>query len=335
MCVSGSVDVHGAPVPRCTSPTLWHDDDMAPPRTVVVAGASGLVGSALVPALIAEGHSVRRLVRRAARGDDEISWDPAAGILPVGTLDGVDAVINLAGVGAGDHRWTQSYRRQILSSRVSTTSLLSRELAKAYQARTSADDSAERPVLIQASATGFYGDRGDEVLTESSAPGHGFLSDVVRRWEAAAAPAREAGVRVVNIRSGIVLSENGGALGRLLPLLRLGVAGPLGSGRQFWSWISLPDEVRAILHLLRTEVTGPVNLTAPAPSRNRDLTRALGAAFHRPTVLPVPGWALSLVIGGFSAEILGSQRVHPTVLEASGFTFEHPTIHAAAGWLAT
>lgn len=308
---------------------------MAAPRTVVVAGASGLIGSALVPALRAEGYTVRRLVRRSPRADDEISWDPAAGILPVGTLDGVGAVINLAGTGAGDNRWTQAYRKLILSSRLSTTSLLARQVAKAHRASGTTDDPAGRPVLIQASATGFYGDRGDEVLTESSAPGHGFLADVVRQWEAAAEPAREAGVRVVTIRSGIILAENGGALGRLLPLLRLGVAGPLGSGRQFWSWITLDDEVRAILHLLETDVDGPVNLTAPAPSRNRDLTRALGAAFHRPTVLRVPGWALSLAIGGFSAEILGSQRVHPTVLEASGFAFEHPTIHSAATWLAS
>lgn len=316
---------------------------MAPPRTVVVAGASGLIGSALVPALTHAGYTVRRLVRRAPRADDEISWDPAAGILPVGTLDGVDAVINLAGTGAGDHRWTPAYRKLILSSRLSTTSLLARELAKSHRVSGSAspssadqatDETAGRPVLIQASATGFYGNRGEEVLTESSTPGHGFLADVVRQWEAAAAPARDAGIRVVHIRSGIVLAEDGGALGRLLPLLRLGVAGPLGSGKQFWSWITLADEVRAILHLLESQVSGPVNLTAPAPSRNRDLTRALGAAFHRPTVLRVPGWALSVVIGGFSAEILGSQRVHPTVLEASGFTFDHPTIHAAAAWLA-
>lgn len=318
---------------RCATALLWHDDDMAPPRTVVVAGASGLVGSALVPALSAAGYTVRRLVRRPARRDDEIAWDPAAGILPVGTLDGVDAVINLAGAGAGDRRWTPEYRALILSSRVSTTSLLARELAKVRRA-TAAEGEPYPVTLIQASATGYYGDRGDEVLTESSVPGRGFLADVVRQWEAAAEPARQAGVRVVDIRSGIVLTTKGGALGRLLPLLRLGVAGPLGSGQQFWSWISMADEVRAILHLLESQVSGPVNLTAPAPSRNRDLTRALGAAFHRPTVVPAPGWALKLVIGGFSSEILGSQRVHPTVLEESGFTFDHPTIHAAATWLA-
>lgn len=306
---------------------------MAPPRTVVVAGASGLVGSALVLALAAQGYTVRRLVRRAARTDDEISWDPAAGILPAGSLDGVGAVINLAGVGVGDHRWTKAYREQILSSRLSTTTLLARELAKGRRSASTKGGASDPVVLIQASATGYYGDRGEEVLTESSAPGHGFLVDVVKQWEAAADPARAAGIRVVTIRSGIVLSPDGGALGRLLPLLRLGVAGPLGSGRQFWSWITLADEVRAILHLLEADVSGPVNLTAPAPARNRELTRALGVAFHRPTVLPVPGWALSLVLGGFSAEILGSQRVHPTVLEASGFSFDHPTIHAAATWL--
>lgn len=309
--------------------------DGAAARTIVVAGGSGLIGSALIPALRARGFLVRQLVRRPARAPDEVTWNPAAGQLPIGALDGVDAVINLAGVGAGDHRWTRSYRELILTSRVSTTGLIARTLAKAQPPGSPTSRSTPaRPVLIQASATGFYGDRGDEVLTEASAPGHGFLADVVRAWEAAADPARQGGIRVVTVRSGIVLAHGGGALGRLLPLLRLGVAGPLGSGRQFWSWITLPDEVRGILHLLEADVAGPVNLTAPAPARNRDLTRALGAAFHRPTVLPVPGFAVKLAVGGFAAEILSSQRVHPKALEASGFTYEHPTIDAAATWLA-
>jgi len=189
------------------------------------------------------------------------------------------------------------------------------------------------PVLVVASAIGFYGDRGDEVLDEASGGGEGFLADVVRRWETATEPAREAGVGVVSLRSGLVLTTTGGAAGRLLPLFRLGAGGRLGSGRQWWSWISLVDETRAILHLLDSTLTGPVNLTAE-PARNSEVTRALGEALHRPTVLPVPAFALRAVLGEFAGDVLGSIRVLPSALRADGFVHHHPGIREAAAWLA-
>lgn len=294
------------------------------PSTVVVAGSHGLIGTALVRSLRADGHTVRTLVRGPATSPDETSWDPAHGLLPDAALLGADAVVNLAGAGVGDHRWTDAYRRLILESRVSTTSLLAQRLSVLGDAA---------PVLVQASAIGIYGDRGDEVLTETSSRGEGFLADVVEQWEAATSVARDAGVRVVLARSGIVLSAAGGALGRLLPLVRLGLGGRLGSGRQFWSWITLEDEVRALRHLVSSSVDGPVNLTAPEPARNAALTKALGTAFHRPTVVAVPAVALKTVLGEFSSEILGSQRVVPTVLSGSGFRFAQPTLDTAVAWL--
>lgn len=293
-------------------------------QTVVVAGSSGLIGTALVRALRADGHTVRTLVRGPASSPSQTSWDPARGNLPDDALAGADAVVNLAGAGVGDHRWTESYRRTILESRVSTTSLLAERLSMA-------EDSA--PVLVQSSAIGIYGDRGDEVLTEDSERGEGFLADVVEQWEGATTIASDAGVRVALARSGIVLAPSGGALGRLLPLVRLGVGGRLGSGRQFWSWITLEDEVRALRHLIASPVSGPVNLTAPEPARNSAITAALGSAFHRPTVLPVPAVALKVALGEFSSEILGSQRVLPAVLTRSGFRFSHPSLDPAAAWL--
>lgn len=298
--------------------------------TVVVAGSSGFIGSALVPRLRRRGYDVRTLVRRPVRAPGEITWDPSTGQLPTDALDGAAAVVNLAGVGVGDHRWTESYRQQILRSRVDSTTLLAEHLVEAVT-----DGRAPRDaVLVQGSAIGAYGDQGDTVLTESSPYGLGFLADVVRAWEAAAEPARAAGLRVAHLRTGIVLAPSGGALGRLLPLVKAGVAGRMGSGDQFWSWITLEDEIRAILHVLESDLEGPVNLTAPAPSRNGDLTRALGDAFGRPTKVAVPGFALKIALGEFSSELLGSQRVHPQVLEEAGFEFTHPTIHAAAAWVA-
>jgi uncharacterized protein (TIGR01777 family) len=294
------------------------------PLTVVVAGSSGLIGTALVRALRADGHTVRTLVRGPVSSPTQTSWDPARGHLPDDALDGADAVVNLAGAGVGDHRWSDSYRRTILDSRVSTTSLLARRLSTAEH---------PAPVLVQSSAIGIYGDRGDEVLTEDSARGDGFLADVVEQWEDATTVASDAGVRVALARSGIVLAPSGGALGRLLPLVRLGVGGRLGSGRQFWSWITLEDEVRALRHLITSPVSGPVNLTAPEPARNAAITAALGSAFHRPTILPVPAVALKVALGEFSSEILGSQRVLPAVLTRSGFGFTHPSLDPAAAWL--
>lgn len=295
---------------------------------VLVAGSHGLIGRPLVAALAAGGHDVRRLVRGTPAAPGEIAWDPAAGRLDPAAIDGengVDAVINLAGAGIGDRRWTDAYKQTILRSRVDSTALLARTLAGL----------ARRPaVLVQASAIGVYGDRGEEHLDETSAPGAGFLVDVVRAWEQAAAPAADAGVRVAFARTGLVLTGSGGAAGRMLPLVRLGLGGPLGTGRQWWSWISLADEVAALTHLLEAPVAGPVNLTAPEPVRNRDAVRAIAAALHRRAPVPVPAFALRIVLGEFAQDVLGSQRVAPGVLSASGFTFRHPTIGDAAAAVA-
>ncbi|GII98067.1 hypothetical protein CLV28_1507 [Sediminihabitans luteus] len=293
---------------------------------IVVAGSHGLIGSALVERLHEDGHTVRRLVRGTPRAADERAWDPAAGQLDPAHLEGADAVVNVGGAGVGDHRWSAAYKRTILDSRVAPTRLLATTI-------TALEDPPR--VMLQGSAVGFYGDRGDDVLTEDDGPGQGFLAGVVQRWEAATAPAQAAGVRVVHARSGIVLSPAGGALGRLLPLIRLGVAGPLGSGRQWWPWITLPDEVSALVHLLTSDLAGPVNLAAPTPATNKDLTRALAAALHRPAVVPVPGVALRVALGEFATTLQDSQRMVPAALEADGFRFEHADVDAAARWVAS
>jgi len=299
----------------------WSD---RPRLQVAVTGATGMIGRQLCAFLSTGGHRVLHVTRRPRPGSSDIGWNPREGRLDSSALEGLDAVIHLAGQGIAG-RWTPQHKNEVLRSRVEGTQLVARSLA-----------GLQHPpkVLVTASAIGFYGDRGDEVLEESSPGGSGFLADVVRRWEAAADPAREAGIGVASFRSGLVLTPTGGAAGRLLPLFRLGVGGRLGSGRQWWSWISLVDETRAILHLLESNVTGPVNLTAE-PARNSEVTRALGAALHRPTALPVPAFALRAVLGEFSADVLGSLRVVPSVLQAEGFTFHHPTIQEAAAWLAS
>ena len=292
---------------------------------IVVAGSHGLIGTALVDRLTADGHTVQRLVRRPATDPAEITWDPTRGTLDPRALQGVDAVVNLAGAGVGDKRLTPEYKDVVCTSRTSTTSLLARTMATLDR----------RPaVLLQASGIGAYGERGDEVLDESSSLGDTFFAGVVRDWEGAAAPAEEAGVRVAYLRTGIVLSPDGGALDRMLPLVRAGVSGRLGSGRQFWSWITLPDEIGAIVHLLDHDVRGPVNLTAPHPATNADVTRELARALRRPAALPVPAAALRLVLGEFSSEVLGSIRALPAVLSASGYTWQHPSIADAAAWVA-
>lgn len=290
---------------------------------VVVAGSHGLIGSALVEHLRGEGHTTVRLVRGATAGPDEVAWDPDAGTLDPAALVGADAVVNLAGVNAGSRPLTPARKRAVVSSRLRTTSLLAATLAV---------HPGTPRVLLQASATGAYGDRGDDVLTESEPPGTTFFAELVRRWEAATAPARDAGVRVVHLRSGVILSPHGGALARMLPLIRVGFGGPLGSGRQYWSWITLHDEVRAIAHLLGAEVAGPVNLVAE-PARNADVVKALAAQWHRPALLPVPAVALRLVLGDFAQEVLGSVRAVPAALAASGFRHDHPDITAAAAWV--
>ncbi|HYN66980.1 MAG TPA: TIGR01777 family oxidoreductase [Ornithinibacter sp.] len=291
---------------------------------IAVTGSSGLIGTALVAALHERGDEAVRFVRRAPRAADEVQWDPSSRTLDPRALDGIDGVVNLAGAGVGDHRWTPAYKHQILASRTDTTHAVATAVA-----------AADHPVrLVSGSAVGYYGDRGDEELTEDSPPGTGFLSDVVLAWEAAAQPAVDAGASVAVIRTGIVLSREGGAMDRLLRLARLGLAGPMGSGRQFWPWITLPDQVGAILHLLdRPDVTGAVNLAAPAPARQREIVTALGHALHRPAVLWAPSPALRVVLGEFAGEILGSQRIVGDALRDSDYSFVHGELDAAVRWL--
>lgn len=292
---------------------------------ILVTGAGGLIGSALVPRLRDAGHDVVRLVRRPAQADGEVRWDPAGGEVDLTRLGRIDGAVHLAGAGVGDHRWTAAYKSEIHDSRVTGTRTLVTALT------------AQRPhptVLVCGSAVGFYGSRGDQVLTEQSGPGQGFLAGVVQDWEAQTTPAADAGIRVVLARTGLVLARNGGALGRMLPLIRLGLAGPLGNGRQWWPWISLEDEVSALMFLLDGDLPGPVNLAAPEPARTKDLVSALGRAVHRPTLLPVPAPALRVVLGEFAEEVLASRRVRPQRLLDAGFTFTHSTVASAAGWVA-
>src|SRR6478735_6561138 len=292
---------------------------------VVVAGSHGFIGSRLVPHLRAGGHRVTVLVRGEAKGADQIAWDPVAGRLDPAALAGADAVINLAGANPGSRPLTEARKREVLSSRLLTTRLLARTLAEL-------DDGPQ--VLLQASGIGAYGSRGEDVLDEDEPIGTTFFANVVRHWEAATAPAQDAGVRVVHLRTGIVLGQGGGALGRLLPLIRAGVGGRLGSGRQFWPWITLLDEVRAIEHLLTADVQGPVNLVTE-PRRNVDVVRALAAAMHRPAVVPVPAFALRIALGDFSSEVLGSIRAVPAALDRSGFVPVHADLDDAARWVVT
>lgn len=288
---------------------------------VLVTGSHGLIGGELVADLRAGGHTVTPLVRRAA-GPGEASWDPAAGTIDAAALEGHDAAVHLAGVGIGDHRWTPGHKKAVLESRVQGTGLLARTLASL---------SSPPRVLASGSAVGYYGDRGDEELTETSGPGSGFLSDVVQQWEAAAAPAAEAGVRVAFLRSGVVMSAKGGGLKKQLLAFKAGIAGRLGSGRQYLSWIAMTDHVAATRHVLATEsLRGPVNVTA-IPVTNAELTKALGRVLRRPTVMPVPTPALNLLFGRemVAEMMLVSQRAVPAALEASGFQFRHPQIEPA------
>lgn len=295
---------------------------------VAVTGSSGLIGSALVPALVADGHRVTVLVRHPPEASPDsgpvtrAAWDPSSGGLDAADLVGVDAVIHLAGAGIGDHRWTERYKRLVLDSRVQSTTLLAETIA----------GMRDGPgVLLSGSAVGWYGDTGAREVDETTPAGTGFLAEVVTAWEEATSAAEKAGVRVCHLRSGVVLSSRGGALGKQLPLFRLGVGGRLGSGRQYLSWISLLDEVAAIRRLLTADdVAGAVNLTAPTPVTNAVFTRELGAALHRPTLAAVPGFALRAVLGGFAEEgVLAGQRVAPRVLTDSGFPFTHTEIGAA------
>jgi uncharacterized protein (TIGR01777 family) len=290
---------------------------------VLVTGSTGLVGSALAPFLTSGGHDVVRLVRSAhGPGGGEVRWDPAAGQIDAAGLEGADAVVHLAGENLFG-RWTEAKKARIFDSRDAGTRLLAEALAR-----------LARPprVLACASAVGYYGDRGAEVLTEESAPGHGFLADVCRAWEAAAAPAADAGIRVANLRFGIVLSPHGGALHMMLTPFKMGAGGKVGSGRQFMSWVSIDDAVGAILHVLETgALAGPINVVAPDPVTNEQFTHVLGHALSRPTALGVPAFAVRAALGAEMARetVLASQRAEPARLLASGYAFRYPELEAA------
>ena len=263
------------------------------------------------------------LVRRQPSTKREIGWDPASRTLDPGDLSGLTAVVHLAGAGVGAHRWTAAYKQEILDSRVDGTATIANALA----------DLGEPVALVSGSAIGVYGDRGEQILTEDSEPGTGFLADVVRAWEAATEPAQDEGLRVVHARTGLVLTPHGGAMERVLPLARLGLAGPLGSGHQYWSWITLHDEVRALAHLVDQNVSGTVNLVSTQPMRQSEVMKALGAVLGRPALLPAPTLALKVILGEFAGDVLSSARILPSVLTASGFAFDHDTIDSAMRWL--
>ncbi|TQM62956.1 TIGR01777 family oxidoreductase [Humibacillus xanthopallidus] len=297
-------------------------------KRVAVTGSSGLIGGALSRHLTDRGDTVLRIVRRDPQGPDEIRWDPARGQLDAGALEGVDAVVNLAGVGIGDKRWNAEHKREVERSRTDATGTVAQALVRV------AEESGRRIRLVNASAVGFYGDRGDEVLTEESAPGQDFLAGVVTRWEEATQPAVDAGLSVAWARTGLVMSPDGGAFSPLLLLGRLGLGGPMGSGREWWPWITIVDEVGALTHLIdHDEIVGPVNLVAPTPARQKDIARELGRALHRPAFVPAPRFALRLVIGEFADSIIASQRLEPQVLTRAGFAFEHADLGSAVSWL--
>jgi len=294
---------------------------------VAVSAASGLIGSAIARELAGGGADVVRLVRRAPLSSAEIGWRPdaAAGGLDLAALRGVDAVIHLSGAPVADRRWTPARKELLRSSRIRSTATIAAAMAAAEP----------RPgVLLCASAIGYYGDTAQQAVDENAPPGAGFLAGLVRNWEAAADPARAAGIRVASFRSGLVLAPRGGLLGRLLLPFRLGAGARIGSGQQYMSWISLADEVRAIRFLLDSpDATGPYNLTAPVPVTNAEFTRVLASAVRRPALLTLPAWALRAALGEVASELLGSARVLPARLQAAGFTFEHPDIGTALGAL--
>jgi len=297
-----------------------HADSMEDAVRFVVGGASGLIGTALVAGLESRGHDVVRLVRTKAGPGDSV-WDPQSGRLEASVISGADVVVNLAGAGIGDKRWTADRKELLVRSRVESTALLAQTMVEA---------SDPPGVFLSGSAVGFYGDRGDEELDETSPPGEGFVADLCQQWESAARPAAEAGVRVVNLRTAVVLTPHGGALAKQLPLFRFGVGGRLGSGRQWFPWISMTDEVRAIMWAAETDVLdGPVNLAAPGSVTNRELTRLLAGVLGRPAVLPVPRFVLRVALGEMTGELLASAHICPRRLLDSGFSFEHPDLTIA------
>lgn len=290
------------------------------PGTIAIAGSSGLIGAALVTALRATDHRVIRIVRRAPGNADELFWNPGTGDFDVDALTGVDAVVNLCGVGVGAQRWSGSFKQSLRDSRIGPTEVLAGAVAD-----------AQVPVLLNASAVGYYGDTRNQVADETAPQGRGFLAQLCADWEAAAHAAVDGGARVVLARTGVVLASSGGALGRLRPLFALGLGARLGNGRQYFPWISLEDTVRALLFAIADDgVTGPVNLTGPAPVTNGAFTAALGRALNRPTPMIVPGFALRAALGEFADEgLLFGQRAIPAALERAGFVFHHKTVGEA------
>jgi uncharacterized protein (TIGR01777 family) len=286
---------------------------MSVPQRIAITGASGLIGTALVGHLKSEGHTVQRFVRRPVVAPDEIQWDPKTGYVDIEALRGVDAVIHLAGVGVGDKRWSKKYKSEILNSRLLGTTAIAHAV-----------NEVKPQVFISASAIGWYGESGNRSVVEADRVGDDFLAAVCREWEGAADLATD--VRTVKIRTGLVLDPTGGALGKMLPLFRLGLGGKLGNGKQWWSWITLHDVIRAITFLLENKVSGPVNLTSPNPVTNQEFTSALARAMHRPALFPAPAIALKIALGGFSSEILGSKKVIPQALTDAGFTWDYPHI---------
>ena len=290
-----------------------------------ITGASGRIGTPLVADLRRQGHEVVRFVRGRADAADERGWDPASRRLEPEALADLDAVVHLAGAGVADKRWTDDYKKTVLDSRVDGTTAVAQAMAAAAA-------SGQGPrILLSASAIGVYGDTGDRVTDETGPVGAGFLADVCRQWEAATAPAEQAGVRVAHLRTGIVLAKTGGALAKQLPIFKLGAGAPLGTGRQWTSWISLRDELGAIAHCLTADVSGPVNLVGPAPVTNKDFTKALGRAVHRPTLpIAIPGFLLKAALGQFAEEgVLTGQRLVPAVLQRTGYVFQDPDVDAA------
>ncbi|HEY4959487.1 MAG TPA: TIGR01777 family oxidoreductase [Terriglobales bacterium] len=289
---------------------------------ILISGASGFIGNAIRPALNSAGHESSALVRRAPVGD-ELQWNPAQPLDPQ-KLAGFDAIVHLAGKSISG-RWSEKFKREVRESRVLGTQTLATAAAESFRS------SGQPRVFVAASATGYYGNRGDEELTEDSQRGSGFLAEVCQEWEAAASPAAEAGVRVVNLRIGVVLAKHGGALQAMLPAFRLGLGGPIGNGRQYMSWITLDDVVGAFLFALGNEqLHGPVNAVAPQPVRNSEFVRSLGNALHRPAFFPLPAFVVRTVFGEMGeALLLGSARVRPGKLEAGGFSCRHPDLNEA------
>lgn len=292
---------------------------------VLISGASGLVGTELQKQLIELGHTPVVLVRSTPKAPNEVQWEPALLQIDESVMDTVDAVVNLAGATTGKLPWTREYKKELIASRINSTRTLVQAIAKAKKRPT---------VLISGSASGIYGDCGDTLLTESSPKGEGFLADLAHAWEREAMKAPK-GVRVVLIRTTMVLSRKLGALGRLLPILRLGIGGKLGNGKQWWAWISLPDEARAIIHLINTtSASGPYNLTAPEPATAKELIKALGKELSRPTIIPIPAFALKLAFREGAQELLlCSQKMSADRLIATGFKFQHPTLQEACRWV--